>query len=659
LISALSIGVSRYPQRLEWQERPWLDRAWDGTATRLHRRWTVAVWRQRWFVRRVLAAQRHLERLTEDGRRESLRALRQQLHARGPSDQRLAEAFAHARWAAGQVLGLSHYPVQIRGGYLLARGCLAEMNTGEGKTLTATLPAAAMALAGMRVQVITVNDYLAARDAEKMGPVYARLGLSCAVVRETDDEDQHRRGFAANICYCTGKTLAFDYLRDRMALGDRLQPLRMDLDGFIGRWQQSVRLPGLQCVLVDEADSIMIDEARTPLVIAADGSTGDIDFLSRSIELARALERGQDFVETEDTLGYDLTVRGRQRLDHWTRGLSGPWGNRSQREFAICRALQALHAFRRDVHYVVTDESVAIVDEQTGRIMPDRSWEAGIHQLIELKEGLPPTPERLTLARISYQLFFQRFLHLAGMSGTCREVAREIMGHYRIPVVRVPPHRRDRRRCLGHWVGMTRADKWQRVTERCRALQQAGRAVLVGTHSIEAAEELAVALTAAGVDFRLLHARQDAEEAEVIAQAGQVGQVTLATNMAGRGTDIALAPEVAARGGLHVILTERHESRRIDRQLLGRAARQGEPGSWEAILSLDDELIRRSVMARLLRRYTSGRRGRLGWPLAWLARLTLAYAQQRVERRHRRIRAQLLSAEYRLRRSLSFTGRME
>ena len=658
-MSALSLGSSRYPQRLEWQERPWLDRLWDSTETRLHRRLAVAVWRQRWFVRRVSAAQRQLEGLDDTQRHEALRALRRELHARGPGDALLAHAFAHVRLAATAVLGLAHYPVQIRGGYLLARGCLVEMDTGEGKTLTATLPAAAMALAGYRVQVVTVNDYLAGRDAAQMGPLYARLGLDCSVVRESDDDAAHRAGFGADVCYCTGKTLAFDYLKDRMELGDRLQPLRMDLDSYTGRWQQSVRLPGLQFALVDEADSIMIDEARTPLIIAADGPDGDIDMLARSLEYARALERDADFLDTEDSIGYDLTGQGRKRLDAWTQGLSGPWGNRAQREYAVCRALQALYHFRRDVHYIVADGTVMIVDEQTGRVMPDRSWEAGMHQLIELKEGLATTAERRTLARISYQLFFQRFLQLSGMSGTCREVARELMGHYRVPVVRVPPHRRARRRCLGWQVCTTLDAKWQQVSRRCQALQQEGRAVLVGTRSIEAAEQLAAALDDAGVGYHLLHARQDAEEAEVIARAGRAGQVTIATNMAGRGTDIALEPGVRDLGGLHVILTEGHESRRIDRQLIGRAARQGEPGSWEAVLSLEDELLQHSTFARMLAPHGARDRRRLSWPVGRLARWLYRYAQRRVERRHRRIRAQLLRAEYQLRRSLSFTGRME
>ena len=519
-MSALELRANRYPQRLEWQERPWLDRAWDSTATRLHRRLAASVPRQRYFVRRVLAAQRRLEALEEGALHDALRDLRRRLHAEGPRERWLAEAFAHVRLQAGRVLGLSHYPVQIRGGYLLARGCLVEMDTGEGKTLTATLPAAAMALAGYRVQVITVNDYLARRDAETLGPIYARLGLDCAVVAETDDEAAHRSGFAASICYCTGKTLTFDYLRDRMALGDRLQPLRMDLDGYTGRWQRSIRLPGLQFALVDEADSIFIDEARTPLIIAATGEADDSGFHARAIEFARALRSGEDFVDAGEAQGHDLTLHGRARLAEWTDGASGPWGNQTQREYAVRRALQALHAYRRDVHYIVDDDAIVIVDEQTGRVMPDRSWEAGMHQLIELKEGVPVTAERRTLARISYQLFFQRFLHLAGMSGTCREVARELVAHYRVPVVRVPPHRRCQRRCLGRRVFPTLDAKWRAVAARCGALAGAGRAVLVGTSSIEAAERLSARLGEARVAHRLLHARQDAEEAAIIARAG-------------------------------------------------------------------------------------------------------------------------------------------
>jgi len=653
----IALRASRYPQRLEWQERPWLDRLWDVIATRAHRYFAAAKWRQYWFVRRVMAAQARLESLDTAESRKALQTLRLALRREGVTDRHLAECFAHVRLQTQQVLGVSHYPVQIRGGYLMARGLLVEMDTGEGKTLTATLPAAAMALAGYRVQVITVNDYLAARDAAQLSPVYARLGLRCAVVREDDDEAAHRDGFAADICYCTGKTLAFDYLRDRMALGDRLSTLAMDLDGFTGRWQQNVRLPGLQFALIDEADSILVDEARTPLIIAATADQADVDFYARAIELARALRKDEDFIEAGEQQGYDLTGKGRERLADWCAGLGGAWSHQAQREYAVCRALLALHGFRRDVHYIIDEDAVVIVDEQTGRVMPDRSWEAGMHQLIELKEDVPVTAQRQTLARISYQLFFQRFLHLAGMSGTAREVAHELIGHYGLPVVRIPPHRRSQRANAGRAMYASQVQKWQAVVERCEQFYASGRAVLVGTRSIESAEALAVRMREQNIPYQLLHARQDAEEAGIIARAGQPGQITIATNMAGRGTDIALHDAVRSRGGLHVILTEGHESRRIDRQLIGRCARQGEPGSYEMMFSLEDDLLKDSQAARWLAlREHDGLLPGIWQPLAWgLYRA----AQRRLERRHRRVRAQLLRTEYRLRRSLSFTGRME
>ncbi len=655
-MASVVLRSSRYPQRLEWQERPWLDRLWDVMATRVHRRLAAARWRQHRVVARVLGAQSRLESLDESAYRSALQALRLALRRSGVTDRHLAECFAHIRLQAQRTLGISHYPVQIRGGYLMARGLLVEMDTGEGKTLTATLPAAAMALAGYRVQVITVNDYLAARDAEQLGQIYERLGLRCAVVREDDDEPAHHQGFAADICYCTGKTLAFDYLRDRMALGDRLGALSMDLDGYTGRWQRNIRLPGLQFALIDEADSILIDEARTPLIIAAAGGETDTDFHARAIELARALLEGEDFVEAGEQQGYDLTEQGRRRLAGWCEGAAGAWGHQTQ-EYAVCRALLALYGFRRDVHYIVDEDAVVIVDEQTGRVMPDRSWEAGMHQLIEIKEGVPVTAGRQTLARISYQLFFQRFLHLAGMSGTAREVARELIGHYGLPVVRVPPHRRSQRVFQGRVVYPGQVQKWEAVASRCQALFEQGRAVLVGTRSIESAEALAECMSERDIPFQLLHARQDAEEAAVIARAGQPGQITIATNMAGRGTDIALHPEVRQRGGLHVILTEGHESRRIDRQLIGRCARQGEPGSYQIMLSLEDDLIAGSAPAQWIA--ARARKGQLSGFWQLLGYAWYRFAQAALERRHRRVRAQLLRTEYRLRRSLSFTGRME
>jgi preprotein translocase subunit SecA len=649
-----------YPQRMEWEERRFLDRVWDRSASLARKQFVAAAWRQRGFVRRVLRAQRRIETLDDAGRAEDLRELRFALRRDGPGIPLLAQAFAHVRWNSRRILGMAHHAVQLRGGYLMAQGFLAEMDTGEGKTLTATLPAAAMALCGYQVQVVTVNDYLAERDCDHLAPLYAALGLSCAVVREDSDPPARQAAYACDITYCTGKTLTFDYLKDRIAMQARVRPLHMFLDHFTGRWQRNVLLPGLQYVIVDEADSVLIDEARTPLIISGVGDGQNEEaFYRQAMELARLLEPEAHFLRDPDVRSFDLTRAGREYLQSIAEDLGGLWRNTYRREEAVLQALSALHLFNRDQHYIVQDEKILIVDEQTGRTMPDRAWERGTHQLIEIKEDVPLSPPRLTLAKISFQLFFQRYLRLSGMSGTVREVGREMRGVYRVSVVRVPPHRPSRRRCLGRFVCADAEAKWARVSARIQELIELGRPVLVGTQSIANADTLSRILEDAGVVHQVLHARQDEAEARIVERAGQSGQVTIATNMAGRGTDIKLPQEVVVAGGLHVILTERHENRRIDRQLIGRCARQGEPGSWEEISSLDDELVRHfwSPVRDILR---SGLRQWPEWSVMQvLTRIYYRLAQIRVERQHRRGRARLLRAEFKLRRSLSFSGRME
>jgi len=652
---------SLYPQRVEWDEQRWLDRVWDSLETRVRRRLQATAWTQRRFVRKVLREQR---RLNGDFT-TALTNVRRDLRRDGLQFDHLARAFAIIRLAAAEVMGIEHYPVQLRGGYLIVRGFLVEMDTGEGKTLTATLAAAAAALGGYRVHVITVNDYLAERDRDDMSVLYARLGLRCGVVLESHSVAERQAAYACDIVYCTGKTLAFDYLKDRIVLEDRITPIRLWLDRYAARRQRSVLLQGLQCVVIDEADSILVDEARTPLIISGqrdlvdEDGDGQIAALRTAMELAEALERGADLLPREQGFGFDLTAKGRVRLAEACLRLDGLWQNQFLREEAVLQALTALHSFSRDIHYIIRDEKIQIVDEHTGRIMPDRAWERGMQQLIELKEGVPLTPPRVTLARISFQLFFRRYLRVGGMSGTIREVARELERVYRVSVVRVPTHRRSRRRQLPGRVFRTGRKRWDAVANAVEQLRRREQPVLVGTRSIQAADELAALLTERGVPHQVLHARQDGEEAAIIARAGQCGQVTIATNMAGRGTDIKLGPGVAERDGLHVLLTELHDNRRIDRQLIGRCARQGQPGTWRMLLSLDDQLLdevpswQRGALALLLR-VLPGR-----GPVFWLSMAVFRQAQRKIERRHKRLRKRMLDSEFKLRRSLSFSGKME
>lgn len=588
------------------------------------------------------------------------RGMRARLRLSGFTLPLVGECFALVREAASRVLGNRHYDTQLMAGWALLRGKLVEMATGEGKTFAATLPAATVAMAGYPVHVITVNDYLAERDAAEMGPLYNFLGLSAGAVIQGMQRADRRKIYARSIAYCTNKELAFDYLRDGVALSERSSPLHMSirrLRGDPARETQLV-LRGLYFAIVDEADSVFIDEARTPLILSA--STGSLDekeHCERALEIAAGLTHEIDYRIEWAERGVNLEDDGRAAIAAACRGLGGVWTSSRAREELVTQALTAQLLFKRDQHYVVAEDKVQIVDESTGRVMPDRSWERGLHQLIEVKEGCEPTERRETLGRLTYQRLFRRYVLLSGMTGTAREVAREIRAVYGLDVVRVPLHRPSRRRHGPTLVCLSREEKWQLIADRVARLAQDGRPVLIGTRSVGASEEISAVLAERSIAHALLNAKQDDIEAEIVAQAGQSSRVTVATNMAGRGTDIRLAEGVEPRGGLHVILTEFHESRRIDRQLFGRSARQGDRGSCEAVVALDDEIYRINApcTAQLLRGLLAAGI-RLPAPtfrmLKWLA-------QEAAERRAATLRAYSLRTDRRLDQMLAFSGRGE
>lgn len=657
---SLLTSAERYPQKLDWSELPLLERVWDWLVLHWTRHVRLSARRQLGFVKRVGHFGEQFKALEEPELKKQLQSIRLGLRRDGVSDAQLAPAFALIREVSSRLSGLRHHDVQIRGGYVLVHGCITEMDTGEGKTLTATLAAIVMALAGRQVQVVTVNDYLAGRDAEEMKPLYDWFGLTTATVAEDAPREVREQAYRHPIVYCTGKTLVFDYLKDRLVLGQQLSQMGIRLKDFIrNRPGGELLLPGLQFAIVDEIDSVLIDEARTPLIISAsDENARHEEYYGHALELAKAMEPELDFMIDARKL-VELTRRGRERLAELTLDFSPLWHNQFRREESVIQALTALYNFVRDEHYIVRDDKVMIVDEHTGRIMPDRSWEKGLHQLIELKEEVPVTPPRITLAKISFQLFFRRYMGLAGMTGTGREVAAE-MGHvYNLLSVRIPPHRTSQRVNQGRRVFASDGLKWEALVETIGQLQARGQPVLVGTRTINAADELARRLLQNEVEHQVLHANQDVEEALIVAEAGNPGRVTIATNMAGRGTDIKLGNQVDSLGGLHVILTELHDSARVDRQLVGRCARQGQPGSWEEMLSLDDELLQvlpSGVLRGLRRALQYGPDNRV---LQWVARRAYHLAQRKVERYHKRIRRSLLKAEFHTRRSLSFTGKSE
>ena len=376
------------------------------------------------------------------------------------------------------------------------------------------------------------------------------------------------------------------------------------------------------------------------------------------MQLAHQLQEGTDFAIRQQERTIVMTEAGKTRLASLCELLHGVWTGQRRREHLVKQALSALHLFVRDKHYLCRDGKVQIIDENTGRVMADRSWELGLHQLIETKEGLALSSSKETLARISYQRFFRRYLRLAGMSGTAREVAAELASVYGLPVVKVPPHRPSRKSTHPDWVYRTSARKWTEVIKRIKEIHKFGRPILVGTKSLADSEYLSRLLSKAKLPHRVLNAKQDRHEAEIIAQAGQAGRITVATNMAGRGTDIRLGAGVAERGGLHVIATERHEARRIDRQLFGRCGRQGDPGSFEAIVSLQDELLNMYLPARMQRLIQNSQEGTSSSVGKW-GRSLIRLAQYRAQRQHRQIRRDLLKADALLTNTLAFTGRAE
>jgi preprotein translocase subunit SecA len=607
-----------------------------------------------------LAAQGFTE-LDEQGLGERIRLVRERLYGEGLQDKYIAKAFALVREIASRRLGMRHYDTQLFGGRVMLEGMLAEMETGEGKTMTATLPACTAALAGIPVHIVTVNDFLVARDARWMGPIYKAFGLTVGTITEGMSLDGRRAAYACDITYCTNKQLVFDYLKDRLLLGQEKRRLHMQIEGLYNERPRSSRLllRGLCFAIVDEADSVLIDEARTPLIISNKGDAAQEETVYReALDLAGKLTTPLDFTIRQRDKRIDFTDFGRSQIARLAKPLGAVWSGKKRREELVRQALAALHLYELDKHYLLKDGQVQIIDEYTGRAMPDRSWEHGLHQMIETKEGYAVTGRQETLARISYQKFFRRYLRLGGMTGTAREVTKELWSVYRLGVVPVPTNKPLQRISMPDQVYATTDAKWRAIVRRIRELHAEGRPILVGTRSVAASEHISGLLTASLLAHQVLNARQDQEEAQIIAQAGQRGRITVATNMAGRGTDIRLAPGIADLGGLHVLATERHDAGRIDRQLFGRAGRQGDPGSFQIILSLEDELIADCYNDWLFRVLGPRLRKETVLP-GWLSTPVVKFAQFSAEFHHSRTRHDLLRLDENLGDMLAFAGRTE
>lgn len=654
--------INIYPEREEKKEK-WHDRLETFVSSLIVPHLPAKARSYKEMVERINSLGRDCTPMSLKEFQQASTELRKELRKDGYSKDLVARSFALVREAASRTLQMRHFDVQLFGGLVLLDGMIAEMETGEGKTLVATLPACTAALAGLPVHVVTVNDYLAERDAEWMGPIYKALGLSVGVIKQGMDPDSRRAAYNCDVTYCTNKEVAFDYLKDRITLWDRPSQLRLQLEKLGGRDSRVNRLlmRGLHYAIVDEADSVLVDEARTPLIISENIDTAaEQDIYTQALAIAGQLVRREDFTVHDGDRNVELNQRGMVKIKEWPWESGTVGTNVEQRIELVKQALTALHIFELDKNYLVRDGKVQIIDEYTGRVMPDRSWERGLHQLIELKENCEVTERKATRARISYQRFLRRYRRLAGMTGTAREIKAEVWSIYRLRVVRIPTNRPLQRKYFPDRFYPTSEEKWNHVLNTVSIMHASGRPVLVGTKSVAASERLSSYLENANLEHRVLNARQDKEEADIVAMAGNPGGITVATNMAGRGTDIRISPDIIKLGGLHVIATERHDARRIDRQLFGRCARQGEPGSCEVIVSLEDELIAvhadklmQGLASLLLKTFGNSVMSR------WFMGALFSKAQRKAERLHSRMRRDLLKMDEHVGDELAFTGRQE
>ena len=521
------------------------------------------------------------EKLVDRDLRKRSLALRYRANSGEPLDKLMPEAFALVREAGRRYLGMRHYEVQMLGGIALHNGCIAEMQTGEGKTLTASLPLYLNSLTGDGAHLATSNDYLAGRDADLMRPLYDGLGLTVGVVQSNTPRPQRQKAYQADITYSTAKELGFDFLRDRLLLRRIKEGQALVLDSLASDDDspaESKPVQGiLNYVLVDEADSILIDEARTPLIVSSmpGGSEESIEALYRwSAEVTGKFEEDTHFEVKHKPRAIELNAEGRKLL----RSLPAPealnlFGMIDIYE-QVERAILVSREYQKDRHYVVKDDEIVIVDEFTGRLAEGRKWRAGIHQAIEAREHVPVSVDTGDAAKITLQDFFLRYKRLAGMTGTASTSATELYKIYSTKVAIIPTNKPPKRKRLPDQVYGNAEAKWNSIVESIREHDSVGRPVLVGTRSIDKSELLSRKLTAAGIEHLVLNARHTADENAIIGQAGQLNRVTVATNMAGRGTDIQPTSDVLELGGLHVICTEMHDSARIDRQLIGRCGRQ-------------------------------------------------------------------------------------
>jgi len=648
-------------QRTSGRELPrGLDAAWDaaaGMAQRVLPR-TAAFLRQ---AAAVLKYDKEFAALPDARLRESAAEFHDKFRLGRETHDDLLRAFALVREIAFRQIGLKAYKVQVAGALALDAGCIAEMATGEGKTLAATMPATIAGWRGKGCHVITVNDYLAHRDAEEMGPIYRFCGLNVRHIEQETPPDQRREAYHADITYCTNKEVTADFLRDRLAMG-RLRGLSSALLAHIAEGTQSgtdrIVQRGLNYAIIDEADSVLIDEGVTPLIISGEAPNPEqVQAFQQAAWVASQMREGTHYRVNPKFREVDLTDAGKELAGELTADLGGVWAGRRRSEELVTQAVTARELFLCDKQYVIQEDKVVIVDDFTGRLMPDREWRDGLHQAVSAKEDVEVQPPKDTYARMSFQRFFRMYRRLAGMTGTAVEASGEFWQIYHLPVTVIPTYRPCIRKRLGTRVYATQEGKWKAVVDEIQRTHEAGQPILVGTRSVRDSERISVMLFELGLEHQVLNAVRHAEEAQIVAGAGQGGRITVATNMAGRGTDIKLGRGVADLGGLYVLATDRQESARIDRQLAGRSGRMGDPGLVCTFVSLEDDLPKRyapRMSAFLRKRHAVGKGERnIGGPLT---RRVFDRAQKRAQRAAFRQRRAVLRTDHWLDEYLGFAG---
>lgn len=617
------------------------------------------------FYKRLESRISELNDTSAEMRGTSLARLREQIDRDGHNGDSLLTALAHACVTSEVTLGLIPREGQCRVARAMLFGLFVELPTGEGKTLSTALAAAVTAMDGTPVHVLTANDYLAERDATRLAPFYAALGLSSAFVRPDMSDNMRRAAYACDITHLTGKQAGFDWMRDALAQGPNASPLVNRLGQLTNpraHGSSNLLQRGLCVGILDEADSMLLDEARTPLVLASPMMFSN-KFESESsiaLGLAQMLSSETDYQLNHKSREATLTDKGMEALTRYAQRVPGAWRANRYRNERVRQALVVLHLWKRDHDYIVRDGQIVLVDEQSGRALPDRRLQNGLHSLLELKERCQATPENETVASVAFQSFFLRYIRLVGTSGTLSEVSSELAKTYGASMVCVPAGIPSRLTILPPRVFASHADQLDALIVEVCSVLATKRPILIGTRSVEQSRAVSAMLTAHNVQHNVLNASQDRDEAAIISEAGQLNRVTVATNMAGRGTDIPLSTRVAELGGLHLVSLAFNDARRIDRQLIGRTARQGDPGSFRQLWALDDSTIKAVLPAKILKfcLYVSHQEECKGVARN-IVLMMIRFTQRRIEWRHSLQRRTALAARKDISRYIALNGHPE